>query len=365
MNPQTVREGKRILAVVDELLEDLQILAVVPPYLSAIPHQDMAHITNSFTGTNGGREAQAQLNEHFDLERKLESAAGDLSEEDALDHHMSTRALVDTLRRAGYPNYQAVYQPSESIENFSEPVRLLRGLLKDRFSTTVEEDAVKFNILRDTVNRENTATADVQALNREYANEVESRKVEVRKREITIQKLKEEIETLRMTSETERRSFEQLSEEARLADEERYKAEDQTLEHKDGEGELVNTSNKCGNDEKQMRQTRSKKEAALQKMIEDYDTEMIAASEAMRQLEEQTTADREVLNQIEKELAQYRQEEEDYELEQESEKLRANHRSNIDAELHSQARIIQAYFRSYAVRLHESQKGKKKKKAKK
>ncbi len=368
MNPQTVREGKRILAIVDELLEDLDILACVPPYLSAIPNQDMTHITNSYSGTNGGREAQSQLNEHFDLERKVESAAGDLTADDMLDHHMSTRALVDTLRRVGYAStYKPVYPPNQSVLNFKEPVTLLRGLLKDRFATTVEEDAVKFNILRDTVNRENTATADVQALNREYNNEVESRKVEVQKREIMIRKLKEEIEALRSTSESERKSFEQLSEEHRLNDEERFKSEEIGLHQKvkDAEVELHNTSTKCVVDEKSLRATRSKKEAALQKMLEDYDAEMISASETMKQLEIETVRDREILDGVEKALAQLRREEDDYELELEAGKMRQTHRAVIEGEIHQQARIIQAYFRSYIVRVHESQKGKKKKGGKK
>jgi chromosome segregation ATPase len=253
------------------------------------------------------------------------------------------------------------------VLNFKEPVTLLRGLLKDRFATTVEEDAVKFNILRDTVNRENTATADVQALNREYNNEVESRKVEVQKREIMIRKLKEEIEALRSTSESERKSFEQLSEEHRLNDEERFKSEEIGLHQKvkDAEVELHNTSTKCVVDEKSLRATRSKKEAALQKMLEDYDAEMISASETMKQLEIETVRDREILDGVEKALAQLRREEDDYELELEAGKMRQTHRAVIEGEIHQQARIIQAYFRSYIVRVHESQKGKKKKGGKK
>lgn len=73
--------------MVDDLIVDLNVVSHLPSYMSAMPPQDLQHITNAFGGGQNGREVQTQLNEHFDLERKLESAGGgEVAAEDVADH---------------------------------------------------------------------------------------------------------------------------------------------------------------------------------------------------------------------------------------------------------------------------------------
>lgn len=364
MNPQTVSEGKRIIAIVDDLCSDLSILALLPPYLSAMPTEDTQHITNTF---DRGHEVQSQLTDHFDIERKLESAAGDPAPSDVTDHHLSTRALVDTLRQAGYGSaYHAKYPPNDTIINFQHIINILRDLLKDRFATTVEDDVVKFAILNDTVNREKTASADVQALNREYQNEKESRRVEVEKRDAMIKKLRDEIEQLRESSELERQTFERVSAEHRVADQEKYEQEITQMQTKlaELEHDLEQVEAKCGKSEHELRQVRNKKETMLQQIIEHYDTEMSTSRQTMVGLQKEIDQDGEQLKQVEAQLSVYNAEADEYEIENRIEEQRKMHRTLISQEMEHFAQVIQACYRSYAVRLHQSQKGKKQKKKK-
>lgn len=366
MNAQTIAETHRILAVVDDLLEDLEVLAVVPPYLSAVPPRDMQHITNAFKGTNGGREAQAQLNDHFDLERKLESAAGNVAPDDVADHHLSCRSLLDTLRQAGYPHYEAAFPPNDNIDNFRSIIGVLRSLLRDRFNTTVEDDVIKFAILNDTVNREKSASADVQALNREYQNEKESRRVEVEKRDIAIRKLKEEIAKLEESSRRETEEFLLVSEQHAEADRERYKQEYESLEAKrqDMTGGLRSAEVKCSNEENQLRGERSKKEKELEQIIDSYDKEMTNLTTTVETLEQETKQDLEVISKLHAKLETLNKEDEEHKQGKQIELERKDHRQFVTVNLENCSRVIQAFWRSHAVRLHAMQKGKKKGKKK-
>merc|ERR1719456_1532708 len=151
--------------------------------MSSMPARDTQHLLDAFHDEDGAQEGKQQLSEHYDLERRLESAASDMTADDVEDLHFSTRSLVDTMRFAGYPNkYTPAATPSQNILNFRSVIQTLRGLLLDRLNTTVEDDVMKFAILNDTVNREKNASADVQALTREHTQEKESRKVEVERR---------------------------------------------------------------------------------------------------------------------------------------------------------------------------------------
>lgn len=367
MNQQTLAEARRILSVVDDLIGDLNTVSFLPAYLSAMPPQDMQHIANAFGGGQNAREAQTQLNEHFDLERKMESAGGDISAEDVADHHLSTRALLDTLKAAGYGSvYHPATTPNENIRHFSHILSVLRGLLHDRCHTSVEDDVIKYTILHDTVNREKSASADVQALNREYHNEKESRRVEVEKRQQAIRKVKEEIEQLRLASEGEMTNFLKLSKELATTNEERYKQELEELKSKkvDMGNEKAVLEAKFLAEENQLRAARAKKESTISGTITEYDAQMHNLTQVIATLQKEFDEDAEQLVEVERELNTLNQEASEYELERKIAEQRKGHFVDVSARMEQQARIIQAFFRSYAVRLKASQKGKKKGKKK-
>lgn len=367
MNPQTMCETKRILHVVDDLIEDIQVLALLPPYLSAIPAADLALITNAFSTPNAGREAQTQLNDHFDAERRLENTSGEITVDDVADHHLSTRAVLDTLRHAGYPRCGVQYPANEALSNYGHILAVLRRLLHDRCHTTVEDDVVKYTILHDTVNREKSASADVQALNREYHNEKESRRTEVEKRNAAIRKVKEEIDSLRAASESEVANFIKVSKEMTESNGERFKTELEEMgtKQKEIENELRNVEAKCSVEEESLRAARTKKESTVFGTISEYDSQMNNLSGVMSSLRKDLDDDTEKLVDVERELNMLNSEQAEYELERKIAEQRKGHFADIVVRQQQAARVMQAFIRSFTVRLRASQKGKKGKKGKK
>jgi len=347
------------------LMQDLKILARLPPYLSAVPTQDMQFVVNAFKGAQS-REAQNQLTEHYDLERKLESAAQEISADEESEHHLSVRALVDTLRSAQFHKYKGVYPASDAIDRFTNMVSVLRFLLADRFNTTVEDDVIKFAILNDTVNREKTASADVQALNREHANEKQSRKVEVSKKDKEITKLRDENHDIEERATADQQASERAATDHRLSEKQRFEREFADLEAEVNrlDLQLKNVEDTCLGQEIQSRQLRTKKEAALHQVISHYDHEMTTSTTTVKALQTEIDQDGGQLRSVEQELSAFAKDAERVRLEELVEDRRKSHKYEVESRHQDCARIIQAYFRAHAMRQSLLKKGKKKGKKK-
>lgn len=367
MNPQTVQETRRILAVVDDLIEDVSILGLLPPYFSALPQSDLKRITGAFADAEAAKEVQSQLAEHYKTELRLESAAGGVTKDDIADHHLGTRALVDTLRQSGYGSSDGpatVYQAPEAVTNFAEILAIMRGLLRDRLNTTVEDDVVKFVILNDTVNREKTASADVQALNREVTNERESRKVEVEQRRQQIQRLEEEIQRLRVNMQIDTENAEKIAKEVAEQSEIKFANRLEELVGEDDKARVDRSKVERGNNEAERRdrEARSKRENELQTAITAYDKEMFSIMEQIGDLEKQREESEQLQSELETQLTTLGDEAEAHRIERENDSRRHEHCAAIEAAMHSSASVIQAFIRSLAVRQAALNKNKKKKK---
>jgi peptidoglycan hydrolase CwlO-like protein len=368
MNAQTQNEARRILAVMDELLEDLAIVATLPPYLSAMPPADMQHLLDAFHDEDGGQEVQQQLTEHYDLERRLESASGDMTSDDVEDLHFSTRSLVDTMRYAGYPEkYRPSHHPSSNISNYRGIIQTLRGLLNDRLNTTVEDDVMKFAILNDTVNREKNASADVQALSREHQQEQESRRVEVERRNASIKKLKEELAAVQETAVMDRDRL--LAEILRMQEEaereydsrhERLKGDVESID-----GKYKTTRDKCVNDENAQRAARVKKETTLAQTIQHYDKEMTENTNRIKELQGEMDKDNSEMQKVTDEVTRLEAARKADEDEERLMQQRSAHTIAITNHRKECATIIQSFFRAHALRVAMANKGKKKGKGKK
>merc|ERR1712000_492757 len=264
MNPQTQAEAHRILDVIDDLVQDLDAIAHFPTSLSGLPARDKEYIVHTFGG-EGGREAYEQIKEYLSVEPRLDrqvtrpgyvvaSSSGAIADDGPLNAneieslHLSTRALIDTLRAADYGgSYDPATPKSGPVNNFVQVVKVLRGLLKDRFETTVEEDVVKFAILNDTVNRADAASADVSALNRDLHQSRQSRKEEVERRNILIKRLTDEIHTVEETAEMERANIERSAAERKDTDAEAATSmlKDLEAQLEEMEKELATLEKKC------------------------------------------------------------------------------------------------------------------------
>jgi uncharacterized protein YoxC len=367
MNPQTQQEARRILTVMDELLEDLAIVAHLPPYMSSMPDADMRHLVDSFHDEDGGQEVQQQLTEHYDLERRLESASGDMSADDVEDLHFSTRSLVDTMRFSGYPDkYRPAHPASANITNFRGIIETLRGLLRDRLNSTVEDDVMKFTILHDTVNREKNASADVQALTREYAQEKESRKVEVDRRDNTIRKLIEELKDVQHSDDQARKKLQQDLERTQEGNtqEDQDRLEELAKKVESLEEGYRNTQKKCVGEETASREARTKNERTLAAKIDKYDKDMREGTAAVEQLQAEIDEMSEALDKVNQEVTKLEEGRLSYEAEETLDRQRASHSNQMANVRKECATIIQSLFRAHWLRLQMASKGKKKGKKK-
>ena len=380
MNPQTQAEARRILDVVDDLIVDLDALSCFPTSINSMPARDLEHIIRSFAGDTG-RDAQEQVQEHLALEPRLDrqtnrpgyvvaSSAGTIADEGPLQPeqieslHLSTRALVDTLRAAGYGHGHApAVQKSGPVMNFVAVTQALRGLLKDRFETTVEEDVVKFAILNDTVNRADAASADVSALNRDLHSSKATRKKEVEERNVLIKRLTDEIHAVEETAEMERTNIERSAAERHDADADAAAQQLRDLDQdaEDMERELAQLERKCWTDELVLRQQRTKKEAGLAQIIQAYDTDMSSLTDTLRQLRVQILADKDDFARTDAQLQRLVAEAEVHAQEMALEEERRAQTASIAFNRDVHSRVIQAFFRSHITRVRAAAKNKKRK----
>ncbi len=381
MNPQTQAEARRVLDVVDDLVADLECLACFPTSLAALPARDVEHIVRSFSG-DGGREAQEQLREHLTVEPRLDRQVtrpglvvanstgemvddGPLNAEEIENLHLSTRALIDTLREARFGTaYTPTTPRSAPVSNFVSVLRALRGLLAARFETTVEEDVVKFNILNDTVNRADAASGEVSQLNRDLHHNKQSRKEEVEKRTVIIRRLEAEMNSAAANAVTSRENIERSAQERSAADHEAAVAQLEELKQQveELERELATLEKRCWMDEQMQRQQRTKKEAALGQIIQAYDTEMFSLTDTLKQLRLQIVSDRDEYAKIDGQLQRLLQDSEIHAQEMALEEERKTQTATIAANRHVYSRVIQAFFRSHITRVRAAAKNKKKKK---
>mmetsp|Transcript_66674 Transcript_66674/g.118315 ORF Transcript_66674/g.118315 Transcript_66674/m.118315 type:complete len:365 (-) Transcript_66674:91-1185(-) len=347
MNQQTVLESKRILAIIDSLLEDIHILQYVPQYLSQFQPADLAFL---------GPDIQGRLAEQFELERKIELGQAASNEELTVSHKNTVRVTCDLLRHMKFAlqdGYESQGLPDEGLLRFELIINTLRGLMHDKFNTTVEEDLQKFEILRDTVSREQTASADVKALNREFQSERNLRKVEVARRDQAIAKLSDELQTIQDSAIEDAKDFErQVKEQAEQAREQYQKEEEELLAMVSQlETNLTKAEETNTREEASLRQKRRKMEAFLDGLLTQYDTEMTDKTGEQEQLINDYNQDQIKLEQLEKDLKQFDEEQAKRDEEEQVENARKMHNMEILYRMETSSKLLQAFWRGYAVRL--------------
>jgi hypothetical protein len=388
MNPQTQLEARRVLEVLDGLIADVECVAFVPPPSIGFAPADAEKVMSVFARLSGEDDAgdvQTQLVEHGTLENRLDlpatragvvvvSNSGTVNADGPLDAlgiedlHLSTRALVETLQFAGYgATIRPTAQPSPTVTNFCAVLKTLRHLLQARFETTVEEDVAKFNILNDTVNREKTASADVQALNREFHSEKESRRVEVEKRNVAIRRLRDELRGLTDASEAERAAVERAAADRHRTDAERYKGELETLQQQMDalERDVMILEERAWKEEVAERQQRNKLESGLQQTIDAYDRDMSEAATAITSLQSAIDHDTDAFRKADLQLQILSAEADAYRQEQQLEADRKAHTEVIGRQMNDFARVVQAFYRAHALRVAQANLAAKGKKGKK
>jgi len=313
-----------------------------------------------------GPDVQHQLIQLYDLERKIELNQGVISEELSVAHKRQTRLVVDLMKSAGFAvdKYQPYTGKEDSVERFCDVLRILRELLHDKFNTTVEEDLLKFEILRDTVSREQTASADVKALNREFQSERNLRRVEVQRRDAAIAKLSEELQVIQESAQEDSKEFERLTKSKEEAMLQTYQKEEEELlnQVKSLETTLQKTQELNKQAELSLRQERRKRELGLDGLLTQYDKEMTEKTKQLENLTKEYGKDNKKLGDLDKDIKVF---DEDHVKRDEEEKIeneRKLHLRKIADQLEKSSKLIQAFWRGYAIRLMIKKKAGKKKK---
>eukprot|EP00658_Telonema_sp_P-2_P044079 TRINITY_DN31947_c0_g1_i1.p1 TRINITY_DN31947_c0_g1~~TRINITY_DN31947_c0_g1_i1.p1 ORF type:complete len:176 (-),score=73.30 TRINITY_DN31947_c0_g1_i1:228-755(-) len=114
--------------------------------------------------------------------------------------------------------------------------------------------------------------------------------------------------------------------------------------------------------EAELRQLRGKKENELSEILKHYDKEMNELTDTMTQLNDEIDHDAAELTTVEKRVKALTAETAQFTMEKKNDELREEHVAELEAQMHSSARVMQAFIRAFSVRQLATQKGKKKKK---
>lgn len=450
MDPITRREALKIEEVLQDLVDDLELVSFLPQDFDFWLRDDVINIVekaddflfpeyvDTYTTVENeerqrllkargflraaahygdpadseGNEAVIQVAEYKEVERNildLASTIGSVGPEELEFHHLSLRALIDTLREGGYADelreYLQRYFPpptpstsssdsedsgssdedekekevplyhveeacvtgmvNESVERMRHVVHLLHHIIQLRNSSTVNEDVHRYKVLHEAVNKEQSATADVQALNREYEEVKASRKRDVAYLDDEIRKLEEELQYVQRAADVELDAFHEVS--AKIQNDHRQAYQEQLEVHRQAADAVKEKMRQAQLQHteltNQLRSLRAKKEAAVSGAIQEYETQMSTMTGVIEKLQKEYEEDTMKVMELEEKLGKLHTEKKDHEVElQVNEKREEHHNAMIQA-MHYDAKVLQAYFRAYIARVKfEKELAKKKKK---
>ncbi|KAG5509009.1 hypothetical protein GH5_06234 [Leishmania sp. Ghana 2012 LV757] len=339
-------------------------------------------------------EAVLQVSEYGNLERDLLAGATTIGSVDAAGlqtHHLSTRALVDTLRDGRYGDIMKyflkhLYAPhpsstsaskkpapstagsdstvlspaykcgliDEGLDHLRELVVTLHRLIHERNQSTVNEDIHRYQLLHDAVNRDQAGTADVQLLNQRYLEVKAARQREVAALDREIEALEEELQYVQRTADIELEAFLNMQE---TAQEDRRCSLRQQLEvHRKNADEvarrLQQAQVKALDELNTLRSNRTKREAAVSGAITEYDAQSTLLETAMRQFNQEAEEDAERIVALEKAVEKLQKEREEHAWEVTVAEQRQEHANVIREHQAQDARVIQAYYRAFIARVH-------------
>lgn len=253
---------------------------------------------------------------------------------------------------------------SEGIAHLQNLIEILTRLMHLRNSSTVSDDRRRYNILRDAVNKEQSATADVQALNREFEEVKEARAREVGALDREIERLEEELRYVQVAGDVELDAFREVSHQIQTCHISAYqqRMQDNREAMEAMRSQLESTQAQHIEAVNQLRSLRTKKEAVVSGAITEYDTQMQAMGAVIDALQKETEEETEQIVRLEEDLKQLQTGHHEYELEKCISEQRQEHWEAIRQRLEQNARVVQAYYRAYAARLHAQREMSKKKK---
>ncbi|CAD2219449.1 hypothetical protein ADEAN_000695400 [Angomonas deanei] len=448
IDPVTRREAEKVESVLADLIDDLELISLLPEEFNLWLRDDLVPQLNRLQESGGldpqegesleeveerhrylqasafvqaascfgdpqdsvGNEAIVQVSDFSQLERSLlESATtvGHVDPNDLSFHRLSLRALLDTLRSGGYADclrgYLNQYYPEEEDVNASDntsqmdmieaegseahlpppakafdanylpynpsaaaqegimdggvnqlrqTVYTLLKLMQARNATTVNEDIKRYKILHETVNKELSTTADVQALNRDYEEVKKQRRREVNILDDAIAHLEEEFDYVKKAADVELGALESATNKVQTDRETAYKQ--QLAQHRSAlnalEDKLAKVQTEHAEEISKLRSQRAKREQAVQAAITEHDERIESLTTQTNKLQKESEEDTAVIVQLEEQLSKLKKEEKEFNIERQIEQQRQDHLEQMQVEREQAARVVQAYYRAHAAR---------------
>jgi len=278
-------EAQRIMAILEETYQKLELLSHVPPL--QLPNVDELRRTI-------GPEVLQVLEEQAMLEQQYKWVSAPPSEQkgdydgetlpdfETLDDELrhSTRVVCRILREA--PAIVERLQDQDSEEASMPMTKFLRTFseLKEqtfqKLSTSVEEEKSKEDWFLEISAREEKASQTLRQLQKEIKLEKADRERQVSARNETIQKLRDELELIKSTTVNETKQLQSDTKATEESDLNNFESKDATLREELTrlKAELAQKKQENRESEEMLRKKKMKNESEVEAWITKYDADM-------------------------------------------------------------------------------------------
>jgi len=278
-------EAQRIMAILEETYQKLELLSHVPPL--QLPNVDDLRRTI-------GPEVLQVLEEQAMLEQQYKWVSAPPSEQkngyegetlpdfETLDDELrhSTRVVCRILREAPAIverlEDQGAEEASVPIQKFLRTFSELKEQTFQKLSTSVEEEKSKEDWFLEISAREEKASQTLRQLQKEIKLEKADRERQVSARNETIQKLRDELEEIKSSTVNETKLLQANTKEQEEADLSNFTAKDQTLREELSrlKAELAQKKQENRESEEMLRKKKMKNESEVEAWITKYDADM-------------------------------------------------------------------------------------------
>uniref|UniRef100_A0A7S1KPG5 Dynein regulatory complex protein 10 n=1 Tax=Percolomonas cosmopolitus TaxID=63605 RepID=A0A7S1KPG5_9EUKA len=395
-------EITRILNVINQLISQISILQYLPPY-GSLSQKSLRQLSeNAIEALESMLESETELNQMVNNQggsgsgnvvnnassplassapqspsQSQQNTTPSLQINQSHKHNLAqiqdiTEKTRQRVREVCFQFEKCQWRPVEGDQKSSTMARYLdvllqyKSILMDNLHTTVEEEESRREVRNATTTRENKATADVKALNRELDSERAARGREMDQRTQDVKKLFSEIQLLKENEDAERAATTE-----RLAQKENQKQEEfnqmkaylqrqiqniaEALQKKKEENQQL---------ELKMRVMRKNSETKVGSVVQKYDQFMSETTEKLQQLREDFESDSKRVEFLEQELCDFEQKKNESEK-SDAERCEILRRNLLKAQAYVNAKVVisrawQSYKKRNAGSKKKGRKGKKK-----
>ncbi|CAM9316669.1 unnamed protein product [Choristocarpus tenellus] len=307
MHKLTSVEAQRVIAVMEDTLDKLNLMSYVPctsrldlldklaeaganPIKSCLQAQWLMEQSAMKMGAMG---PESRTRGSPTIERGSETGNRDIISGDSLEQiYQSTRVLCRSLRKStvaveillGFASQEP--RPQSALQ-FNQYLSDLTGIMYHRLSTTVEEEAANKKLLHDLTECEKLAEDERDTLQQTLDATRTEKEREISALDATIKRLREELQEVTQTNAIEMESIKNKAGDAvakaKKSHEEKVKVLIERVEYLTKDITEVSEAHRI--EEADARKKKAKAEAELASIIAKYDRDMVDRTAAIRAIE--------------------------------------------------------------------------------